>query len=384
MMKLVVGAAVVLVVAGGIAFYLASQSAQRNAQDKAADAVTVTVTGKACEPNALVVPAGRTTFRIVNTSDRAVEWEILDGVMVIDERENIAPGFTQTLATKLAPGTYAITCGLLSNPRGTLEVTPTPESASEAAAAPTPVAFIAPLAEYKVYLALQTRELVDATRGLSDAIKAGDLDEAKTLYAPARQAYKRMQPVVERIGDLDVAIDARADYFEQRERDPGFTGFHRIEYGLFALNSTDGLDATAETLLANVTSLRQRLRDVRLTPDILVSGAARVIAMIAQQKVSGDDNRYSHTDLADFQATLEGSRKIVDLLRPLVMPTNPALMEAVEARFTAIETTLTRDRTGDGFVSYDQLDPDDRAEIAQQMQALADEIAQLNTALGLS
>ena len=83
----------------------------------ATDEVTVTIAGKACEPNALTVPAGRRTFRIVNQSDRAVEWEILDGVMVLAERENIAPGIAQTLTAKLVPGSYEITCGLLSNPR---------------------------------------------------------------------------------------------------------------------------------------------------------------------------------------------------------------------------------------------------------------------------
>ena len=73
----------------------------------------MTIAGKVCEPNALIVPAGRATFRIVNQSDRAVEWEILDGVMVVAERENIAPGISQTLTAKLVPGTYEITCGLL-------------------------------------------------------------------------------------------------------------------------------------------------------------------------------------------------------------------------------------------------------------------------------
>ena len=122
-MKLAVVAAALLVVAGGFAFYLASGTARRSDSGKADSAVTVTVTGRTCEPNDLTVPAGRNTFGIVNASDRAVEWEILDGVMVVEERENIAPGFSQTLTAKLAPGHYAITCGLLSNPRGALHVT---------------------------------------------------------------------------------------------------------------------------------------------------------------------------------------------------------------------------------------------------------------------
>jgi iron uptake system component EfeO len=384
LMKLTVLAAALLVIAGGVAFYLASQTAQRDSPDKAAEALTVTITKRTCEPNELVVPAGRATFRIVNASDRPVEWEILDGVMVVEERENIAPGFTQTLTAKLAPGSYAITCGLLSNPRGTLQVTPSSEAASAATAGPSPIAFIAPLAEYKVFLALESAALAEATRSFVEAVKAGDLERAKALYAPARVSYKRMQPVVERIGDLDAAIDGRTDYFERREDDAGFTGFHRIEYGLFARNTTDGLATTADKLQVDVAIVRQRVRDMSVSPEALVAGAARVITQIAEQKVSGDDNRYSHTDLSDFQATLEGSRRIVDLLRPLAEPADPALAGAIDARFEAAEATLARFREGDGFVTYDRLGPDDRAEVARQMRALADEITRLNAALGLS
>ena len=89
--------------------------------------VAVTVTDKGCEPNALAVPAGRTLFRIRNASKRAIEWEILQGTMVVEERENIIPGFVQNLTATLEAGDYEMTCGLLSNPKGTLKVQATSE-----------------------------------------------------------------------------------------------------------------------------------------------------------------------------------------------------------------------------------------------------------------
>src|SRR5947209_100227 len=105
--------------------------------------VVVTVTNKGCEPNELTLPAGTVTFQIVNKGSRALEWEILKGVMVVDERENIAPGFRQKLTTKLEPGDYEITCGLLSNPRGKLTVRGV-EGAAVAAAKPSPMELIGP------------------------------------------------------------------------------------------------------------------------------------------------------------------------------------------------------------------------------------------------
>ncbi len=80
---------IVMIAAGGL-FYYASKMAAAKLQANH-DEVLVTIHPHSCEPNALTVPAGRASFRIVNRSDRAVEWEILDGVLVVEERENIAP-----------------------------------------------------------------------------------------------------------------------------------------------------------------------------------------------------------------------------------------------------------------------------------------------------
>ena len=84
--------------------------------------VAITITDKGCEPNAVSVAPGKTTFKIKNASKRAIEWEILQGYMVVEERENIIPGFVQNLTATLEAGDYGMTCGLLSNPKGALKV----------------------------------------------------------------------------------------------------------------------------------------------------------------------------------------------------------------------------------------------------------------------
>lgn len=88
---------------------------------QAAEPVAIAITRTGCEPAAVTVPSGRTVFRIKNDSQRSVEWEILKGVMVVEERENILPGFVQNLTATLDAGDYLMTCGLLSNPKGTLK-----------------------------------------------------------------------------------------------------------------------------------------------------------------------------------------------------------------------------------------------------------------------
>ncbi len=380
LMKLAIVGALLLVIVAGVVFYVASQAAKHSATP--GGTLTVTIGDATCDPNEITVPAGPTSFEIVNKSSRTVEWEILDGVYVVEERENITPGLSRTMTVKLLPGDYEITCGLLSNPRGKLHVTPSAASDAEAAK-PSMVAFIGPLAEYKVFLVLETNALVAATQSFTDAVKAGDVELAKTLYEPARLSYKHIEPVADRFADLDTAINARAVYFAKQEEDPAFSGFHRLEYGLFAKHSTEGLAPFADKLLADVIALQQRVRELQVPPETLAASAARVLNKAADSAAAGDEDRYGHTDLADFQANVEGSRKIVTLLRPLTEKANPDLAKSLDMQFDATLSKLASFEQQDQYPSYDRLSGADRTAIADQLRALAAEIAKLNAALGL-
>lgn len=379
----VAGSVIVMIAAGGL-FYYASQLAASKRQAHLGE-ITVTIHPKSCEPNVLTVPAGRASFRIVNRSERAVEWEILDGVLVVEERENIAPGLSQVINANLQPGDYAITCGLLSNPRGTLHVTPTAESDAQAKARPSMVAFIGPLSEFRVYLSTQGSALVKAANALQLAIDAGDLKQAQALYLPARAAYQRVAPAAQRLAELDNAINARADYFEQREQDPGFSGFHRLEYGLFQKHDLAGLAPVAQRLSSDVASLKQQLLAQTLPPEQLVNIVARSMRSLAELRASsGEEERYSHSDLNGFAANLETTRKVIDLLRPLLAKSAAQLLPQVDSAADALATRLANLRDGFGYVAYDQVDARQRKDIADKAKALADALDAIDPALGLS
>ncbi|MFT3778579.1 MAG: iron uptake system protein EfeO [Ottowia sp.] len=382
-MRAAVAGSALLVLAGLAAFWWAAGVARKAPPKAAGHAVTVTIQGNVCEPNDITVPAGRTTFTIVNHSQRALEWEILDGVRVVEERENIAPGFSQTMTVKLPPGDYAITCGLLSNPRGRLHVTPTAESDAEAAR-PSQVAYVGALAEYRVYLALGAGDLQDAAQALADAVKAGDLAQARALYVPAHQAYKRVEPMAELFADLDQRLNARADYFEQREADPAFTGFHRIEHGLFAPGQGDAkaLAPVADRLVADVGALKERLRALDIPPERLASAASKLLRRTADNLPAGGEDRWGHAEAANLQATLDGTKKLADLLAPLLAKAAPALNQTIEARFAAFAAALDPYRDGEGFKPA-PLDQAQRQTLAAPARALADALGQVNAALGL-
>ena len=381
LMYLAVAGAAVLVLAGGAAFYYATL--RNRDSGKSVDYHRVAVTATACEPNEMTVPGGKRSFEILNTSSRPIEWEILDGVMVVAERENIAPGFKQTLTVQLVPGDYAITCGLLSNPRGVLHVTDS-EEARQAAAKVSLSNFLGPLSEHKVYLFQQSSAALAATEELAEAIKAGDLEQARMLWVKARVPYKHVEPVAYRFSDLENAIDPVADYLAQRENDPGFTGFHRIEYGLFAQRSLDGLAPIADQLVTDMTALKARLVKAKLDPGLLLAIPGDTAAQLAQGKILSGEDHYAHTDMVDIAASFEGIRKVTDLLRPVVKPVDPRLEAEIAAKLDAVQTRLSALRGGDGFPSYDSVDETTRKALTKEFQDLAETLNRLGSVIGVS
>lgn len=343
--------------------------------------VKVTVTDKQCEPMTITVNAGKTQFIIQNHSQKALEWEILKGVMVVEERENIAPGFSQKLTANLEAGEYDMTCGLLTNPKGKLVVSGDSQTASNGK--PDVLQLVGPIADYKVYVMAEVSALVAGTKAFTDAVKAGDVEKAKALYAPTRVHYERIEPIAELFSDLDGSIDAREDDFEKKAEDPKFTGFHRLEKLLFADNTTKGADAFADQLYKDVQDLQTRVSELAFPPAKVVGGAAGLIEEVASSKISGEEDRYSRTDLSDFQANIDGAQKIVDLLRPLLQKANPQLLAKVDANFKKVDGILSKYRTKDGFASYEKLTTSDRNALKGPITTLAEDLSLLRGTLGL-
>ncbi|WP_024559457.1 iron uptake system protein EfeO [Franconibacter pulveris 1160] len=343
--------------------------------------VKVTVNDKQCEPMTLTVNAGKTQFLILNHSQKALEWEILKGVMVVEERENIAPGFSQKMTANLEPGEYDMTCGLLSNPKGKLIVKAA--GGAQPAAKSDVMSLEGAITQYKAYVTAETAALVGGTKAFTDAVKAGDIEKAKSLYAPTRQHYERIEPIAELFSDLDGSIDAREDDYEQKAADPKFTGFHRLEKALFGDNSVKGMDTYADQLYRDVQDLQKRISELAFPPGKVVGGAAGLIEEVAASKISGEEDRYSHTDLWDFQANVEGSQKIVELLRPQLQKDNAELLAKVDANFKKVNTILTKYRTKEGFETYDKLTDADRNALKGPVTALAEDLSLLRGVLGL-
>lgn len=361
----------------------AAPASNAPAEAKAQDgSFNMAVNDEKCEPMELTVPSGEVVFNIKNNSSRKLEWEILKGVMVVDERENIAPGLADKMTVTLLPGEYEMTCGLLNNPRGKLTVT---DSGFKQAGGEADLEKLAqPLADYKTYVQNEAAQLVTKTAAFVAAVKAGETEKAKSLFADTRTHYERIEPIAELFNELDPAIDAREDDFKAGPKDPAFSGFHRIEHALWIEKTTKGVEAVADKLEQDVKKLKQEIDVLTFPPNKVVGGAAVLIEEVANSKISGEEDRYSHTDLSDFNANMEGAQKIVDLFRPMIAEKNKELLDKVDTNFKAVNDILAKYKTAEGFETYDKLSEADRKTLQAPINALAEDLAKLRGTLGLN
>lgn len=226
----------------------------------------------------------------------------------------------------------------------------TTTTSSAAAAAPDPLAEQA-AAEYKTYASGQIDELVAKVKVLTDAVRANDLAAAQAAYEPSRVPWERIEPLAGLVEDIDGKVDSRVDDFENVD-DPQFTGWHRLEYLLFEKNTTEGGAPFADQLDKDIAALKEQFPSVEVKPVDVATGAAELIEEVSEGKITGEEDRYSKTDLWDFDANLQGSQAAVDKLRPALEKADPELLANIMTGFADIDATLQPLRKGDGWVLY--------------------------------
>jgi iron uptake system component EfeO len=229
------------------------------------------------------------------------------------------------------------------------------------------------VAEYRDYLEQNADELVATTKPFVAAMVAGELDKAKDLYATARTPYERIEPVAETFGDLDPEIDARENDVPANE----FEGFHRIEKALWEGESLKGMAPVADDLLADVEELAAKVKTVELEPEQIANGANELLGEVSASKITGEEERYSHVDLVDFEANVEGSEAAFEAVKPLLDKTDPDLAGEIEADFKAVFNSLQPYRTDGGFVSYTELTKADTRKLAREIDVLAEKLSQV-------
>ena len=231
---------------------------------------------------------------------------------------------------------------------------------------------------YKRYVNSQTDALIAATQVFVDAVKKGDINAAKAQFPIARTYYERIEPVAESFpNDLDPRIDLREADLEPGQK---WTGFHRLEKDLWVTGLQPDTNAMADQLMADVKELDAGVKapDVQRSTRPRSPVAHRVCSTrISASKITGEEDIFSHTDLWDFKANVEGSQTAVASVRPILDERNADLGKKVDQRFAEVEALLEKYRQGDGFISYDKVTEPQRQELSRAIDALSKEVSQV-------
>lgn len=387
------------------------------------DALEVTSTADECTVSADSVESGNHTFRITNDGNKVTEFYILgsDGLRIVSEKENIAPGASADLTVTLSPGDYFTACkpGLRGANVDQREFSVT--GAEVPVDADDQQRYDEAVKSYVDFVKNEVAALVPGVEEFADAYIAGDDDKARDLYADVRVHYERIEPLAEALGTLDPRIDYReVDYLAEADQleadDPTFTewlGFHRMEKDLWqpeadernadgsparegwAPSTPEDRERIGEALKSDVSKLYDTVHadDFIADQDINIStvsnGAIGLLEEVAVTKVTGEENWWSHYDLWDFQANLQGSRIAYDLVRPIAEgkgEEGKKLVEDIDRRFGELQELL--DEYGnleEGYVMYDTVDAAGQAELTRKIDALREPLSRLTgTVLSIS
>ena len=350
--------------------------------------LTVNSSADACEVSATEAPAGTLTFAVTNTGDQVTEFYLLgeDGLRIVAEVENIGPNLDRSLTVNAPAGEYVTACkpGMTGDGiRAPFTVT---ESDEDVAVSGDEQELVTTAqTNYAAYVQDQSDQLLVKTREFVELYEAGDDDAARALYPVARTHWERIETVAESFGDLDPLTDAREADLEPGEK---WTGWHRIEKDLWPARAekyralTPEERATyAQDLLANTETLDARIQELEFTVDQIANGSRGLLEEVATGKVTGEEEFWSRTDLWDFQANVDGARVGYDGVRPLVEQKDPELAEQLDARFAELQELLDAQRSGDGFVLYDALTPEQVKELSDAVNALSEPLSTLTAAV---
>lgn len=338
----------------------------------AADTIPVAATDDACDVEASELAAGTHEFAVTNNGSKVTEFYVYaEGDRVMAEVENIAPGLSRDLLVELPAGEYETACkpGMVGDGiRNPLTVT------GEAAQLSEDESLAQAGKDYQRYVQSQTAALLEQTTAFTEAVKAGDVEGAKALFPVARTYWERIEPVAEIFGDLDPLIDGREG---DQEEGQDFTGFHRIEKALWETGDVADMGPYADNLLTDVERIVELANETTLDPLQLANGAKALLDEVATGKITGEEDRYSHTDLWDFAANLEGSQAAVQALRPYLEEADPDLVAEIDERFAETEAELEQYRAGDGWMLHDQLSQEQLKGLSDSITALTESVSQV-------
>ncbi|MFE6408296.1 iron uptake system protein EfeO [Streptomyces sp. NPDC057837] len=368
-----------LLVAAAAALTAVTGCTDKSGAEDGDHVIKVTATDDTCEVSKKEFPAGHVELAVENKGSKVTEVYVLfPDDRVVTERENIGPGTKQRVTAEVKAGDYQIACKPGMKGKGIRQAV----KATGGRTATRDPRLDKAVAAYRAYVQQQADATLPLAETFAEAVRDGDIAAAKKAYAPSRIGWERTEPVAESFGDIDPKVDVREDGLEDGQ-DPAtdWTGWHRLEKALWQDGKIgDREKELAGLLVKDLKDWQKRVGTAEITPTSMANGAKELLDEVATGKVTGEEERYSHTDLVDFKANVEGAQKSYDLLKPVARENDAALVTELDRQFAALNGLLDRYRPNAGsydFTSYDKVGKADRKKLSDAVNALAEPLSKL-------
>jgi high-affinity iron transporter len=342
-------------------------------------AATLTVSRTACAPEWSSAKPGTQTFTVTDNSGLAGEINLDDAAgAVVGEIETIGPGTSAPLTATLGAGTYTFRCLMgslaattsqpvtVSASTGTTGTTDTTGAGTPVAVKPVTVGDLTPPNKlYQGYAAAQLTDLAKEVTAIEADLKHGDLVRAKQDWLAAQLDWERVGASYDSFGDLGLAVDGLPDGLAGGVSDSGFTGLHRLEYGLWHGQSARELLPVAETLRKNVATVRQNLTsdDLAGDPTQLPIRAHEIIEDALRDHLSGIDDQGAGAAYPMTYADTQVDRVVLGYLASLINERQPGLVATADSELATLDQALLATRANGQWQSLTAVSPGQRQQV---------------------
>lgn len=232
--------------------------------------------------------------------------------------------------------------------------------------------------EYRKYTNEQLDQFLKGTEEFVSAIKADDIEKAKFLYPKVRMYYERSEPVAEAFGDLDPKIDARLADMKEEKKEDKWTGYHKIEKSLYQENKIDEMTKKdADQLLKDAKELDAKIDTLDITPKLMLQGSVDLLNEVSTSKITGEEEIYSHTDLYDFKANIEGAQKIYELFKSELEKKDKKLSSTIMDNFNKVNQLLNKYKNNNGYKDYSAITKEDRKALSDAVNSLGEPLSKM-------
>jgi iron uptake system component EfeO len=339
----------------------------------------ISVSNGGCGGNWHLAAPGWYTFQIYDAAAEGGEVDLINPAngAIYAEIEGLGPGTSSPMRLNLGSGSYAFRC--LFDDYDPI-TGPTVAVGGHAGGTPAilPITsndLLAPAKEYHAYVTAGLSTLATQVDALASDVRSGNIGAAKTAWLPAHLTYERLGAAYDSFGDFDQEIDGRPDGLTGGVGSSQWTGFYRLEYGLWHGQSPRELTSVADSLATSVTALQTSWPSTEINLLDIGLRTHEILENALEFQLTGHDDYGSGTTLATTQANITGTLELLDILHPLLVTRYPGL-PAAYTWLDRLNTLLNQAKTPNGQPSpVSQLAESSREQIDSAAGQALEELA---------